>query len=109
LAALIARKLSLAPSISVPSYIYLKGELVIPEAKVWIPSPTMLQFGGGKIPKFPKEAYPDGNQFGSSFFKDLAPCYGQEIKELYRAGCRYVQLDETSIALICDPKFETTY
>ena len=89
-----------------PSYLFLKDRLGVPEAKVCIPSPTLLHFGAAKIPKISKEAYPDGDQFASSFFKDLAACYRQEIKALYDAGCRYVQLDETSLALMCDPKFE---
>jgi len=91
--------------ISVPSYLFLKN-LGVPEAKVCIPSPTLLHFGAAKIPKISKQAYPDGDQFGSSFFKDLASCYRQELTALYKAGCRYIQLDETSLALMCDPKFQ---
>ena len=30
-------------------------------------------------------------------------CSAQEIADLVRAGCRYVQLDEIAIALLCDP------
>jgi len=90
----------------VPSYLFLKDHLGIPEAKVCIPSPTLLHFGAAKVPKISKEAYPDGDKLGSSFFRDLAACYRKELKALYQAGCRYVQLDETSLALMCDPKFE---
>jgi 5-methyltetrahydropteroyltriglutamate--homocysteine methyltransferase len=38
-----------------------------------------------------------------SFFADLAAVFREEIAELARAGCRYVQLDEVAIALLCDP------
>jgi 5-methyltetrahydropteroyltriglutamate--homocysteine methyltransferase len=37
------------------------------------------------------------------FFADLATIFKQEIAELARAGCRYIQLDEVAVALLCDP------
>jgi len=39
----------------------------------------------------------------ASFFADLAKVFQQEIGELAKAGCRYVQLDEVAVALLCDP------
>jgi 5-methyltetrahydropteroyltriglutamate--homocysteine methyltransferase len=38
------------------------------------------------------------------FFEDLAQCYRDEINALYQAGCRYIQLDDTNLAYLCDPK-----
>lgn len=38
------------------------------------------------------------------FFEDLAQCYRVEIAALYAAGCRYLQLDDTNLAYLCDPK-----
>jgi 5-methyltetrahydropteroyltriglutamate--homocysteine methyltransferase len=38
------------------------------------------------------------------FFADLAKCYRDEIAALYKAGCRYIQLDDTNLAYLCDPK-----
>src|SRR5258707_7257981 len=37
------------------------------------------------------------------FFADLVAIFAQEIAGLVQAGCRYVQLDEIAIALLCDP------
>jgi 5-methyltetrahydropteroyltriglutamate--homocysteine methyltransferase len=37
------------------------------------------------------------------FFDDLAQCYRDEIKSLYNAGSRYIQLDDTNLAYLCDP------
>lgn len=37
------------------------------------------------------------------FFEDLAQCYRDEIASLYEAGCRYIQLDDTNLAYLCDP------
>jgi methionine synthase II (cobalamin-independent) len=38
-----------------------------------------------------------------AFFHDVVSVYCAEIAELARAGCRYIQLDEVAIALLCDP------
>jgi len=46
------------------------------------------------------QAYPDLDEF----FEDLAACYRKEIAALYEAGCRYIQLDDTNLAYLCDPK-----
>jgi len=67
--------------------------------KVTIPSPTMVHFRGGRK-TIDIHAYPDMDDF----FHDLARCYRDEIDSLYRAGCRYVQLDDTNLAYLCDPK-----
>ena len=40
---------------------------------------------------------------GSEFFADLGKVYQAEIAELAAAGCRYVQLDEVAVAILCDP------
>ena len=92
---------------TVPGYLFLKNKLGIPEAKVCIPSPTLLHFGAANSPDISKTAYPQADKFRSAFFKDLAACYRKELKALYNAGCRYVQLDETSLALMCDPKWKS--
>jgi 5-methyltetrahydropteroyltriglutamate--homocysteine methyltransferase len=39
----------------------------------------------------------------AAFFKDLGKVYQQEISDLAKAGCKYVQLDEVAIAILCDP------
>ena len=36
------------------------------------------------------------------FFSDLVEAYRAEIKSLYYAGCRFVQLDDTNLAYLCD-------
>lgn len=67
--------------------------------KVTIPSPTMLHFRGGRG-AISKEAYPDLE----AFFEDVAAAYRDELAQLGAAGCRYVQLDDTNLAYLCDPK-----
>jgi len=67
--------------------------------KVCIPSPTMAHFRGGRA-GIDIESYPDLDLF----FDDLAQAYRDEISHLYAAGCRYIQLDDTNLAYLCDPK-----
>jgi methionine synthase II (cobalamin-independent) len=38
-----------------------------------------------------------------AFFSDLGKVYQAEIADLAQAGCRYVQLDEVAVAILCDP------
>ena len=38
------------------------------------------------------------------FFADVAAAYRAEIRELADAGCRYLQLDDTNLAYLCDEK-----
>jgi 5-methyltetrahydropteroyltriglutamate--homocysteine methyltransferase len=66
--------------------------------KLTIPSPSMVHYRGGRS-AISQEAYPDLEQF----WDDLAAAYGQELRQLYDLGCRYLQLDDTSMAYVNDP------
>jgi len=68
--------------------------------KVTIPSPTMLHFRGGRA-GISSQAYPD---LEPDFYDDVARAYGQELHSLAKAGCRYVQMDDTNLAYLCDTK-----
>jgi 5-methyltetrahydropteroyltriglutamate--homocysteine methyltransferase len=68
--------------------------------KVTIPSPTMLHFRGGRA-GISKTAYPE---LEPAFYDDVAAAYGDELRSLYNAGCRYVQMDDTNMAYLCDEK-----
>ncbi|MBL6613604.1 MAG: 5-methyltetrahydropteroyltriglutamate--homocysteine S-methyltransferase [Reyranella sp.] len=37
------------------------------------------------------------------YFDDLVAVYRTELAELAEAGCRYVQMDEVPVAMLCDP------
>jgi 5-methyltetrahydropteroyltriglutamate--homocysteine methyltransferase len=67
--------------------------------KVAIPSPTMVHFRGGRK-GIDINAYPEMDEF----FDDLAQVYRDEVNSLYSAGCRYIQLDDTNLAYLCDPE-----
>jgi methionine synthase II (cobalamin-independent) len=67
--------------------------------KVTIPSPTMLHFRGGRA-GISQQHYPDLE----AFYQDVADAYGEELRSLAEAGCTYVQMDDTNLAYLCDPK-----
>jgi len=91
-------KLRHVTDIQKPDFEFLKS-VTHETPKVTIPSPTMVHFRGGRK-TIDIEAYPEMTEF----FEDLAQCYRDEIDSLYRAGCRYIQLDDTNLAYLCDPK-----
>jgi 5-methyltetrahydropteroyltriglutamate--homocysteine methyltransferase len=66
-------------------------------AKVCIPSPSMLHFRGGRE-AISAAVYPDLE----AFWRDLAAAYRAEILDLAARGCRYLQLDDTNLAYLCD-------
>jgi 5-methyltetrahydropteroyltriglutamate--homocysteine methyltransferase len=67
--------------------------------KVSLPSPTMLHFWGGRA-AIDRAAYPDLD----AFWSDLVDIYLAEIKDLHAAGCRYLQIDDVTFPIICDPR-----
>src|SRR5262249_47482183 len=67
--------------------------------KVTIPSPTMLHFRGSRG-AISQEANPDLEASSA----DVAKGYAEELHALSKAGCTYVQLDDTNLAYLCDPK-----
>jgi 5-methyltetrahydropteroyltriglutamate--homocysteine methyltransferase len=64
--------------------------------KFTMPSPAMLhgRADRGSL----KKIYPDINEF----WADLTQVYREEIRDLYDAGCRYLQIDDTTIAMMGD-------
>src|SRR5512144_1356665 len=80
---------------------YLKSQVAAGfTPKVTIPSPTMLHFRGGRA-GISKEAYPE---LEPAFYDDVAKAYGDELRSLFAAGCRYVQMDDTNLAYLCADK-----
>jgi 5-methyltetrahydropteroyltriglutamate--homocysteine methyltransferase len=64
--------------------------------KITMPAPSTMHFY-----RFTdwSSAYPDAQ----AFFADLGKVYQAELAELAAAGCRYVQIDEVAVAILCDP------
>jgi methionine synthase II (cobalamin-independent) len=66
--------------------------------KMTIPAPSTLHFRQGRN-LISKDVYLTLDQF----FDDLAAAYRAAIRAFYDAGCRYLQLDDTAWAMVCDP------
>jgi methionine synthase II (cobalamin-independent) len=65
--------------------------------KVTMPTPSHMHFGQFKD-AVDRNVYPNVE----AYWDDMVAVFQQEIKELYAAGCRYLQLDEVPLALLCD-------
>src|SRR4051812_32470383 len=68
-------------------------------AKQTIPSPSMLHMRPGRA-GISRQAYPDLE----AFWADAAQAYRDAIAAFAKAGCTYLQLDDTAFAYLCDPK-----
>jgi methionine synthase II (cobalamin-independent) len=71
--------------------------------KITLPGPCYIHFRAGRA-RISRDVYPDLTDFWS----DLVAAYAVELKKLHDAGCRYVQLDETSIAKLGDATMRAT-
>jgi 5-methyltetrahydropteroyltriglutamate--homocysteine methyltransferase len=67
-------------------------------AKLTIPSPSMVHYRGGRAAIDPA-VYPDEEQF----WADLSAAYAEQVRRVAALGCRYLQLDDTSLAYLNDP------
>ncbi|AGL18778.1 5-methyltetrahydropteroyltriglutamate--homocysteine S-methyltransferase [Actinoplanes sp. N902-109] len=68
-------------------------------AKLTIPSPSMVHYRGGRAALDPA-VYPDEEQF----WADLSAAYAEQVRRVAGLGCRYLQLDDTSLAYLNDPE-----
>ncbi len=68
--------------------------------KVCIPSPTLMHFRGGRE-NIDIKAYPQMRDF----FTDIAKAYQAEINDMVAAGLKYIQIDDTNLAYLCDESF----
>ena len=82
--------------LALDEFVFLHGVSAV-TAKITLPAPSTMHFL--RFSDFAdRGAYTDADRF----FADLAGVFRQEIADLARAGCRYLQIDEIAIALLCD-------
>jgi len=79
------------------AFAYLKTQ-TSKTPKISIPSPTMLHFWGGRE-AIDRAVYPDLDEF----WNDAVTAWVAEITELAALGCTYVQIDDVTFPLVCDP------
>jgi 5-methyltetrahydropteroyltriglutamate--homocysteine methyltransferase len=91
--------LSIDEPIFGPDFAYLQSQVSEQQtAKLTIPSPSMVHYRGGAAAIDPA-VYPDED----SFWEALSAAYRQQVQGIAAQGCRYLQLDDTSLAYLNDP------
>jgi len=68
--------------------------------KITIPAPSAV-YGRPARPPIDDKAYPKLD----AMFEDLGQAYKKAVRAFADAGCRYLQLDEVFIAMLCDEKY----
>ncbi|MGQ0545973.1 MAG: 5-methyltetrahydropteroyltriglutamate--homocysteine S-methyltransferase [Betaproteobacteria bacterium] len=99
----VARKIRRTKPSMVSHFQFLKQIIKAGTAKFTMPSPAMMHARGDRASI--ARTYPDQDEFWS----DLTAAYRAEIAELYQAGCRYLQIDDTTIAMWGDPKVQEQF
>lgn len=95
-------KISRRQPLALDEYQFLHGVTKV-TGKITLPAPSTMHFY--RCNDFADQsAYKDVD----TFFADLATIFKQEIAGLAKAGCRYIQLDEVAVALLCDPGIRDT-
>jgi 5-methyltetrahydropteroyltriglutamate--homocysteine methyltransferase len=105
----VTRRLSMDKTIFGEAFAFLQsvaGTLVSqgdPQAplvpKLTIPAPSMVHYRSGIRAVVDESVYPDVEEF----WTDLGAAYHDEVRRLAAQGCRYLQLDDTSLAYVNDP------
>src|SRR5690348_6521129 len=95
----IVAPLTLPRTIFGDHFSFLAGQVTTALPKLTIPSLSMVHYRGGRS-AIDESVYPDLDQF----WADLVAAYAEETRRLYDLGCRYLQLDDTSLAYMNDPE-----
>ena len=93
----VAAKVGRGEPITLDEYLFA-SPLTRCTQKVTMPAPSTTHFY-----RFMEWGAPGVYPDARAFFADLGKVYQAEIADLARAGCRYVQLDEVALAVLCDP------
>ncbi len=67
--------------------------------KITLPGPCYIHYRAGRA-NISRDTYPDLD----AFWSDLVAAYIQEMRALADAGCSYLQIDETSLVKLGDPR-----
>lgn len=89
-------------SVNGPDFAFLKSTVTTAMPKITLPGPCYIHYRSGRA-NISQDVYPKLEDF----WADLAAAYHEEMRALYDVGCRYLQLDETSLAKLGDPKIQS--
>jgi 5-methyltetrahydropteroyltriglutamate--homocysteine methyltransferase len=93
----VSGRVSRRQGIALDEYEFLKKATPL-TGKITLPAPSTMHF----------YRFTDWGERGvyrdaAEFFAELGKIYQAEIADLAAAGCRYVQIDEVAVAILCDP------
>jgi 5-methyltetrahydropteroyltriglutamate--homocysteine methyltransferase len=91
-------RLWLEEPIFADDFVFLQQTVTTALPKLTIPSPSMVHYRGGTA-AVDRSVYPDIEDF----WTDLSSVYADEVRAMGDLGCRYLQLDDTSLAYLNDP------
>jgi 5-methyltetrahydropteroyltriglutamate--homocysteine methyltransferase len=94
----VGSKIGLDNTIFADDFKYLQSVVTSATPKLTIPSPNMVHYRGGPA-SIDHDVYPAMEEFWS----DLSAAYAEQVRRLGELGCRYLQLDDTSLAYLNDP------
>jgi 5-methyltetrahydropteroyltriglutamate--homocysteine methyltransferase len=92
-------RITLQDTIFAEAFSFLRDTARTATPKLTIPSPNMLHYRGGRA-SIDEQVYPELE----AFWDDLAVAYAEEVRRLGELGCTYLQLDDTSLAYLNDPR-----
>ena len=97
-----ARKIRRRQPLALDEFAFLRDTATV-TPKITLPAPSTMHFY--RCTDFADTSvYRDIEQY----FDDVVTLFRDELKALAEAGCRYVQLDEVAIAMLCDPAIRAT-
>jgi 5-methyltetrahydropteroyltriglutamate--homocysteine methyltransferase len=95
----VAGRVALGEPIFAHAFTFLRDHSHVGQTpKLTIPSPSMVHYRGGNA-AIDRDVYPDID----AFWDDLVLAYRRQLEAMYELGCRYLQLDDTSLAYVNDP------
>jgi 5-methyltetrahydropteroyltriglutamate--homocysteine methyltransferase len=92
-------RISLDEPVFAEAFAFLRDAVTTATPKLTIPSPSMVHYRGGRAALDPA-VYPDEELF----WADLVAAYRTQVAGIHALGCRYLQLDDTSLAYLNDPE-----
>jgi 5-methyltetrahydropteroyltriglutamate--homocysteine methyltransferase len=92
-------RIRLDSTIFADAFSFLKRQVTTATPKLTIPSPSMVHYRGGPA-AIDRSVYPDIDMF----WADLVAAYAEEVRRLGEIGVTYLQLDDTSLAYLNDPR-----
>jgi 5-methyltetrahydropteroyltriglutamate--homocysteine methyltransferase len=99
----VAERVTLPHTIFADAFTFLRENAKPDQTpKLTIPSVSMVHYRGGNSSIDPA-VYPEID----TFWEDLTAAYTEQVHGVYDLGCRYLQLDDTSLAYINDPAQRT--